>query len=735
MTGELDSSFTYSLINEIECGVLILDAQMNVLVWNTWLVEKSGIKQSQILNRPFCDIDNIQGVMRLEMSIQQALKHKLSSKLSTALNPTVFPLFSYGGQDPKSHPEQSRIKQAISIQPLLIAARDETCCFISIRDVSDSVKRENILKQKSNELQLITEQLQSEEIVNHAIMENITDGVMSFDDQGRLIQVNPAAESQLAMPLNVGAVHFSEIYQLSAKYSHLSFSEQIELSDLLGEKEQAKWHDFYSPKLKVGISAESSFVRIDLPHTHLYSLVLRDITERKQTESTLNHLAHYDSLTGLANRLLLMDRLSQALHRANRSHAVVGFMLFDLDRFKLVNDSLGHSVGDLLLQEVARRMKSVVREEDTIARLGGDEFCLLIENIETDSALTLVAQKVLDILNKTMELDGNKISISASIGIVKAAKGQNITQVIKQADMAMYCAKERGRNKFEFYNDQLNFSYSNKTGLEQELHLAYKNNEFELFFQPQVALESGIMLAVEVLLRWRKSRDEVLPPADFLSLLEDMGLIIQVGNWVLEQACYYRESWRQQGLISDTCTICVNLSAKQIIEPDFADMVKYTLAQTKMPAHLLELEITESILLEDQDSVSEALLELQALGILVAIDDFGTGYSSFSYLKSFPVDILKIDRSFVFDVCSDPDSAAIVTSIINLAHDLGMQVVGEGVEDDYALRYLIDHKCDRVQGYLFSKPLPYCEFMAYIEDQTAELNRRRNLIPSMNNSA
>lgn len=228
------------------------------------------------------------------------------------------------------------------------------------------------------------------------------------------------------------------------------------------------------------------------------------------------------------------------------------------------------------------------------------------------------------------------------------------------------------------------------------------------------------MLAVEVLLRWQKSANEVIPPSDFLSLLEDIGLIVPVGNWVLETSCMYREEWRQKGLIPDECTICVNLSARQIIEPDFADTVKFILAQTKMPPALLELEITESILLEDQETVSEALLELQELGVLVAIDDFGTGYSSFSYLKSFPVDILKIDRSFVYDVCSDAGSAAIVSSIISLAHNLGMQVVGEGVEDDYSLRYLIDHECDRVQGFLFSEPLPYSEFIAYVETMTVK---------------
>ncbi|MBL4816758.1 MAG: EAL domain-containing protein [Shewanella sp.] len=718
MSDELDSRFTYSLINEIECGVIILDAQMKVLVWNTWLVEKSGIKQSQILNKPFSNIDGIQGRMRLEMSIRQALNHQLSSKLSTALNPNVFPLFSisldHGEVHPDLHQSQSRIKQAISIQPLK-TQDDDICCFISIRDVTDSVNREQILIQKSDELQLITERLQSEEIVNHAIMDNITDGVMSFDSDGWLIQFNPAAELLFSLELKVAEVHFSELYRLRCDNENLSFSEQIELSELLGEKEQAIWHDFNSSELRVGISVESSFVRLELPNACLYSLVLRDITERKQTELTLNRLAHYDSLTGLANRLLLMDRLSQALHRANRYHDEVGFMLFDLDRFKLVNDNLGHSIGDLLLQEIAKRIKSVVREEDTVARLGGDEFCLLIENIESDFDLSLIAKKVLNKLNEVMLLDGNEVFISASIGIVKASQGQTIAQLIKQADMAMYSAKEQGRNQFKFYSDKLDFCYSKQIGLEQELYFAHKNHEFELYFQPQVALDSGAMLAVEVLLRWHKGDGEVLPPGDFISLLEDMGLIIQVGNWVLELACKYRELWRKQALISDECTICVNLSARQIIEPDFADTVKYILAQTKMPPHLLELEITESILLEDQDTVSQALLELQDLGVLVAIDDFGTGYSSFTYLKSFPVNILKIDRSFIYDVCSDPGSAAIVTSIINLAHNLGMKVVGEGVEDGYALRYLLEHDCDRVQGFLFSKPLPYLDFMHYVK--------------------
>ncbi len=712
MNCKVTSPYTYSLIDEMESGVLILDAQLNVLVWNTWLVEKSGIKQTDILRQPFRDIDGIQGLMRLEMSIKQAVDHNLSSKLSTALNPTVFPLFSFGIE----HRDENRIKQAISIQPLKSELGDP-CCFISIRDVTDSVNREKILKSQSDELLLITDKLKGEEIVNRAIMDNIADGVMSFDSQGWLVQFNPAAELVLAAELNVGKLHFSDIFPIKCQHQHLSFSEQIELSDLLDERGQAKWHEIESTKLKAGLSVESSFVRLALPHSHLYSLVLRDITERKETELTLNRLAHYDSLTGLANRLLLMDRLSQALHRANRNHDEVGFMLFDLDRFKLVNDNLGHGVGDLLLQEVAKRMKSVVREEDTIARLGGDEFCLLTENIVTDADLEHIAQKVLDELNKGMVLDGHELCISASIGIVKASRGQSIAQLIKQADMAMYCAKERGRNQFEFYSDELNFCYAKQSGLEQELHNAYKNQEFELYFQPQISLETGAMLAVEVLLRWHKASGEVLPPSDFLSLLEDMGLIIPVGNWILEKSCIYRELWRKQGLISDECTICVNLSARQIIEPDFAATVKFILAQTKMPPELLELEITESILLEDQDTVSEALSELQALGVLVAIDDFGTGCSSFSYLKSFPVNILKIDRSFVYDVCSDQGSAAIVSSIISLAHNLGMQVVGEGVEDDYALRYLIDKSCDRVQGFLFSKPLNYLAFMEYVVDQ------------------
>ena len=430
----------------------------------------------------------------------------------------------------------------------------------------------------------------------------------------------------------------------------------------------------------------------------------REITHRKATEERIRSLAFYDSLTGLPNRALLQDRLAQALARAGRQQDVVALLFLDLDRFKVINDSLGHSVGDILLQEVSRRLKGQTREQDTVARVGGDEFVVVLSGVKQVEDCAITAERMMKALSGEFLIQGHSLNVSCSLGIsIFPDDGKDSEALVKHADAAMYCAKEKGPNTFQFFTQDMNASIMQRLMLENSLRLALQRNEFFLMYQPQMDMTTGNISGVEALIRWKHPKLGLVSPAEFIPIAEDSGLILPIGEWVLRTACVQARKWQQEGL--PAVPIAVNVSAVQVRQRGFLELVRNVLRETGLSPEYLELELTESLLLSNADVMPATLKELKALGVKLAIDDFGTGYSSFSYLRRFQVHKLKIDRCFVQDVNVDPDDAAITSAVISIAKSLNLKVIAEGVENEAQLSFLRTQNCDEIQGHYFSKPL------------------------------
>jgi diguanylate cyclase (GGDEF)-like protein/PAS domain S-box-containing protein len=448
--------------------------------------------------------------------------------------------------------------------------------------------------------------------------------------------------------------------------------------------------------------------------TH-YVAVKEDISDRKDYEAQLEYLSTHDELTGLANRALLSDRLEQSIHYAQRSERQVAVLLLDLDRFKVINDSLGHNFGDRLLCEVARRLSESVREADTVARLGGDEFVLLLTELAGTKDAGLVANKILHQLAQPYRLDGREITLTASLGIsLYPRDGLDVATLIRNADTAMYQSKRDG-STFSYYATEMNQKVLATLEMESGLRNALERREFCLHYQPQVDLAGGRVIGCEALLRWLHPQKGMIPPGDFIPLAEETGLIAPIGAWVLDEACRQAVAWQKAGL--PKLRMAVNLSARQFRKGDLPQQVRKTLYQTGLAADRLELELTESMVMDDPVGAKQTMQGLKELGVSLSLDDFGTGYSSLNYLRRFPVDSLKIDRSFIRDVVVDPSGASVVTSIIDIAHNLRLAAVAEGVETREQLDFLVGCGCDSYQGFFFSKPISAEDFTSLLRGQ------------------
>lgn len=429
-----------------------------------------------------------------------------------------------------------------------------------------------------------------------------------------------------------------------------------------------------------------------------------DITDRKRAEEEILHMATHDSLTGLANRALLLDQVRQTVESGRRKHDKAAVLFIDLDQFKAVNDSLGHDIGDLLLIEVAQRLKRNVRAEDTVARQGGDEFIVFLPNVDDAEGVKHLAEKLLKTLSAPFVIQGNTMSIGSSIGVAMFPQdGVSVADLLKSSDTAMYRVKESGRNNYLFFTSSMSQELSDRFTLVEDLRHAIEREELSLVYHPIIDMHTGLMGSVEVLLRWDHPSRGKIAPLTFIPLAESSGLIIGMGDWVLRTACAQWKSWVNAGFGAPR--LAINLSAIQFQDKHLADRIQAILQETGMQGHQLELEITETSLMKQNDEVLETLKRLAQMGMHIAIDDFGTGYSSLSYLKRYPVDTLKIDQSFVRDLEADPDDAAIVDTVIAMAHSLKMRVIAEGVETQGQLDFLRTHGCDQYQGYLICQPL------------------------------
>jgi diguanylate cyclase (GGDEF)-like protein len=442
------------------------------------------------------------------------------------------------------------------------------------------------------------------------------------------------------------------------------------------------------------------------------------VTETKGTEARISYLATRDPLTELPNRLLFNDRLEHGIIAARRKGDKLGVLFLDLDRFKNINDSLGHHIGDLLLKEVSAHMASCIRKGDTLSRLGGDEFVVTLEGLKHAQDAARVATTIITALRRPLCVGGHTLNTSCSIGIsIFPDDAEDSHELMKNADTAMYHAKEQGRNNFQFFSPEMNLRAVERHQLETELRLALEADQFVLHYQPQMDIGTGKLVGIEALIRWQHPQRGLVPPNSFIPVAEESGLIEPIGKWALRTACEQNQRWQTAGL--PIVKIAVNISARQFNDPSgFADEVTRLLNMTGLDPRYLELEMTESMLLKNVDENVAVLRKLGKLGTYLAVDDFGTGYSSLAYLKQLPIDTLKIDRTFVRDIESDADDAAIIQAIIAMAHGLKLRVTAEGVETQGQLAALRKLKCDQFQGYLISRPIPAEEFARRFLEQS-----------------
>ncbi|PKO88179.1 MAG: sensor domain-containing diguanylate cyclase [Betaproteobacteria bacterium HGW-Betaproteobacteria-12] len=436
---------------------------------------------------------------------------------------------------------------------------------------------------------------------------------------------------------------------------------------------------------------------------HIGSFI--DISELKATQERIRHLAHHDTLTNLANRFSLHEKLEQALAFCRRNHMQLALMLIDLDRFKTINDTLGHQAGDELLVEVARRLVGAVRDSDIVARLGGDEFVVALPGIGSPDDAAHLADKIAREISRPYLIAGQELRTTPSIGICLFPEdGGDISDLLKNADVAMYHAKAKGRGNYQFFTEDMNIATTRRMNLESDLRLALERNEFVLHYQPQLDLRSGTIVGVEALIRWQHPSRGLVPPGDFIPIAEDSGMIGAIGDWVLQEACRQLKRWQQKGIAH--LRMSINLSTSQFLDKTLPARIHELLAEHRLNPGLLDLEVTESMSMASPDESISVMKTLSNSGLTLSIDDFGTGYSSLAYLKLLPINTLKIDRSFVKDIESDPNDADICDVTVLLAHKLGLEVVAEGVESDAQLKFLLSIGCEKVQGYLISKPLP-----------------------------
>jgi diguanylate cyclase (GGDEF)-like protein/PAS domain S-box-containing protein len=460
------------------------------------------------------------------------------------------------------------------------------------------------------------------------------------------------------------------------------------------------------------IFCEMSVVKLPADERNLIRASFIDISERKAAQAQIEFLAYHDVLTGLPNRLLARDRLELAMRYADRTQGKIGLMFLDLDNFKTINDSLGHPVGDVLLKAFAARLRDCLRDTDTLSRQGGDEFLIVLPDQHAREDLQAMAEKILQQMAVPFQVDGVVLPTTVSIGIaIYPDNGRDSATLLKMADTAMYHAKEAGRNAYRFYVEQMNVDAVEGLTIRNGLRQALERNEFVLHYQPQLDLASGEVIGGEALIRWNHPEMGLLFPGRFIAIAEESGLIVPIGDWVLREACRQAVAWRQSGL--PPLVMAVNLSAKQFKRDDLERSVSAALAESGLDPACLELELTESILIQDTENVLATVQRLKSLGVKLSIDDFGTGYSSLSYLKRFAVDKLKIDQSFVRDMVTDPNDAAIVGAIIQMARSLNLKTIAEGVEDEQTMACLRLQQCDEAQGYHFSRPIPAEEFARF----------------------
>jgi len=556
--------------------------------------------------------------------------------------------------------------------------------------------------------------LQEAERRYHSLFDNAIEGIFRSSPEGQYLDANPALARLYGFDSPEELV--SSLRDIRSQL-YVDPSRRDEFMSII--KARSSISGFESEVYRkngeiIWISENARAVFDEAGDVLYYEGTVEDITERRVYQERIEQQAKYDTLTGLANRSLLSDRLQQGILNAARYGTRLAIVFIDLDRFKLINDSLGHHIGDSLLQTTAKRLENCVQSVDTVARLGGDEFVLLINGQGEADAVGKLMERILRAISRPWKSDLGELETTSSIGVaLYPDDGSDPDTLLKHADAAMYRAKEQGRNNFQFFTSDLNVLMKERLELESNLRRAQEREQFELHYQPRVDLATGRVIGCEALIRWALTDDELIQPGRFIPLAEETGLIGSIGKWVLRTACAQNKAWQDAGL--PPMTVSVNVSPRQFHNDNLVHTIACVLQETRLEARYLEIELTENMVMHDAQQMIAMLQAIKRLGVQIAVDDFGTGYSSLSYLKRFPVDRLKVDRSFVKDINVDSDDAAIVRTIIALGHNLGLKVLAEGVETEEQIEFLSRYACDELQGFYFSRPIPAERFRGWLE--------------------
>lgn len=687
------------IFNAAPDAIFLLDAAGNIVIMNSTAEIMLGYRHAEMVGQP------------VEMLVPENLRAAHAKQREQyAAHPEPRAMSALSDMHVR-HKNGEAIPVSISLSRIELDGKHETIAVV--RDISTTKEMENLLRRHSQEFQ--------------ALVDNAPDVIARFDGEQRFLYANPAIE------MVIGVEHGE---CLGRTWSELGLPPASAEPWLCAMQEVFAHGEAATLECDIGLLPTGPryfHVRMvperDMENRVASVLVIaRDISERKRHEDQLLYQASHDTLTGLPNRSLVLDRLQQAMLHAQRGRRLLAVAYLDLDHFKDINDTLGHGAGDELLRQTATRINAVLRPGDTVGRQSGDEFILLLPDIARVEDVTVVAEKILDMLARPFPLGGRDVYVTCSLGLtVFPSDGEDAETLLRNADIAMYRAKEEGRNAIRFYVPEMDARMRARVEMEHDLRLAIKRGELVLYYQPRVSLTTGAVLGFEALVRWNHPDRGLIGPDRFIGVAEDTGLIVPLGDWVLEEACRCARKWRDMG--HSGVRMSVNLSARQFRDPGLVGRIEKVIAEMRLAPALLELEITESTVMHDSEAAIGILRALKKLGVLLSVDDFGTGYSSLSYLKLFPIDVLKVDRSFVRSVTTDPDDAAIVRAIVTLAHSLGLVVVAEGAEEAAQAAFLCYVKCDEMQGYYFSRPLPEGDAELLLRSgrnlDLGELERRR----------
>lgn len=704
MTG-LNGNLLERLLDGSDFGVIVIDPERRIVLWNDWIAGTSGIPADQALDHIIEDLFPELRNTRVTTAIHNALTNGLASLLTPTLNRVLFPL---RGRNTEQTMEQVVVVKALTTDGL------PNHCFIQITDITEMAAREKMLRQQARAMEALAENYRLSEVRTRAIVDNALDAILTFDDAGRVVTYNPAAERIFGFPTN--HVLGRSIDGL-LDWREVSVPDDIETSvgswQYLAETQSI--HECTGHRVDgATIFLELSLGAMELDGNPVFVATARDISLRKQAEARVQYLAHFDSLTDLPNRVLFRERLNQAFVQAKRTDMAFALLMLDLDRFKSINDTLGHHIGDLLLKAAGERIAASVRESDTVARLGGDEFAVILTNLVSAQGAGSVAETIVAKIAEPFALDGNDVRTSVSIGIsLFGDAGGDADALLKNADLALYRSKAKGRNTYHFFVPQMDAMVQAHKEMEHELRSAIEHDQLNLHYQPLVDTRTGGIVGAEALLRWDHGDHGHMEAREFVPLIDDSDLAFRLRNWVTGQALSALGRWREGG--HGTIRVSINMSATEFLDEGLPATFDAILADAGMDARALQIEITEDTLLMAMDRLPEQIRSLQERGIRLAIDDFGTGASSLDYLRRHPVNQIKIDPSFLRKVTETSTGAALFAAMIELGHGLGAEVAAKGVESQEQSAFVRRIGVEEMQGFHLSRPLPADAFAELLD--------------------